>query len=538
MDTLLLKSHRTVVLCGLLFALCGSASPLRSEELQAAAETQGNGEYPATNSSGDKLITATNSSRLKWIETEKLQPWIERYQSLGADFGHRNALAFRFAKRNYGWWDRMSLMAWDPQTTEESLAAIAHLASAYYTNLSQQQDVVRCLRNSEPRIVMGQLRILRVARELRPVGTDLTWPTSGPLDPVRLPKYIVIVLEQHPELSLEVARSLEVYGTSAMKEAGDLIPLLVAEDAAVAAAAQSAIRKMDPQGITKLFRLEGQPLTPSQREWIHGYLKKLIAFPVRLPIVDCRESDGSPQSEMSQRYEELRRYLRFYGVPDDRTYAGQMAAALHFRDQNRPGDWWRVLSSVYPHAEAEFGIYRANDHLLRFATALYTKPGSQAELIRLLQDEDYRIAEGALGLVITMRQYKPGLKNYSDGDLIDTDVMPAHIIRILDRHPHIGHIVASCLSVYGTHASAQVEALVPLLLSDDTTVVKRVRTAITAIDPGLAQQLEITRVQLADGSDFNLEEYLSDDASVDGPSPLTPRQRELVQAHLKSHGRE
>ena len=506
---------------GVLFVVLAHTSPVYSENVQQMDDSQRNSE-----------IKIVDSRLIEEIAAEKLQPWLLRYHTLGDDFVQRNSLAFRFSNRNYLWWERMSLMAFDLQNNEETQAAITHLASAYYTNLFHHEGAVQCLRSAEPQIVAGQLRILRSARVLRPDGSDRAWPAAGPLDPKRLPKHIAMVLKGHPLLAIDVAQTLEVYGPLALKEAGDLVPLLLSKDTAVFAAAQSAIRKMDPQGVAKLFRLDGQPLTTTQRGWIQSYLKKPPAHLLVPPIADSRESDGSPQSEMSQRREELWRYLRYSRDWTQDSYTDQMEIAFNFRDQKLPGDWWRVLSSVEPHAEAEFGLSDGHHYILNFASAFYTKPGAQAEVIRLFQDEDYRIAQGAMGLVVSMRLYKPTATEYDEGELVDPEVMPAHIIKVLERHPYLRGDVAGCLSVYGSHASREVEALVPFLLLDDTTEVQRIRWAITDIDPVVAQRLEITLARPVDLSAVDAQ--LHDDESVEGPSPLTPRQLELIQTHLKS----
>ncbi len=500
-------------------------------------------------------IPVLSDSNIINIDVEKLLPWIQRYQSL-ANFDQRHALAFRLAHRGSNWPVRMSLMAIDPEISPENLATVAHLASAHYTNLDMvrdgNEDAVLCLQHPEPRVVAGYLKILRSARALKPDGSDREWPAAGPLDPKRLPKEIALVLKIHPILAIEVAKTLEVYGPLALKEADELLPLLLSQDAAVVDAAQSAILKIDPQGLAKLYRLEGKPMTPLQKDLLESYYSTLhddlLRNPLavdpqarpglsrgpadwwRRPAVDLRESDGSPQSEMSQRYEELRRFLRFRRDAIDVDLEQDKEVAFYFRDHHSPGNWWRVLSSAYLEREVAFGVEVEDQYILCFASALYTQPGAQAELIRLLQDEDSRIAGGALNLIADMRLFKPGTTEYTDGDLVDPENMPAHIIKVLDRHPHLIDSVALCLRSYGTHASAQAEALVPYLLSDDTATVRCMRRGITATAPALAQKLEITFAVAEDES--SNEVMLLD--NVDGPPSLTPKQRELIEAHLKS----
>lgn len=523
------KLQRAVLLCVAMFATVIPAPFIFAQSTEITKEALQDPSNPLS------IVRGSDEIRLFEIrryEVERLQPWIARYLSLKT-FEERNVLAFRFAHRGYNWPDRLSLMALDPKTTDEAQVAIAHFASAHGKSFNNWMVAVDCLKHPEPWIAAGYLKILRSARELRPDGSDREWPASGPLDPKRLPKHIAAVMEMHPALALDVAQTLEVYGPLAMKEAEKLMPLLKSKDDAVVAAAQSAIRKMDSEGLAKVFHLSGKPLTPIQKDWINHYLFLPTAYEMVPPVMDLRESDGSHQSELSQRYGELQRYVRlqrdesFDGAVG---FEGDKEVALYFCDRATPEDWWKPLSTAYADQNAEFGLSVLDDFLLYIASALYTKPGAQSELIQVLQDKDYRVVQGVLHLIADMRLFNPGTTDYYDGDLVDPEVMPAHIRKVLDQHPYLYRDVAKCLSVYGTHASAQVEALVPFLLSDDTVAVKRIRQSITSIDPKLAEKLEVTLESPVDGPS---KQDLLEDESVDGPPPLTPRQRELLEVHLK-----
>ena len=58
------------------------------------------------------------------------------------------------------------------------------------------------------------------------------------------------------------------------------------------------------------------------------------------------------------------------------------------------------------------------------------------------------------------------------------------------------------------------------------------RISISKINPELANQLDMTLV--VSDVDFDPNEERREDESIDGPAPLTPRQRELIEAHLKT----
>ena len=113
--------------------------------------------------------------------------------------------------------------------------------------------------------------------------------------------------------------------------------------------------------------------------------------------------------------------------------------------------------------------------------------------------------------------------------MVDPDVIPGEFVKVAERHPHLKVELAYHLIAYKSHAVPYVNTLVPSLLSNDTHDVRCIRECITKIDPELAKKLEIT----INDSGSRTSTWVT--FAVDGPPPLTPRQRELIEAYLKEH---
>ncbi len=469
----------------ILLAILWSAATARGQDATTPSIGSQTMDYPDVDT--DSFILDVNM--------ETLMPWLERYHSFGDDFSKQNELAFRLSRRPYGWPIRLSLMMADPRTSPKTRHALIHFASAIYTVPIQSQAWHRSLTcvKEEAQLTAGALKILRSARVLRPDGSDLSWPAEGLLDPQGMPQRIGAVLKEHPELALDVILTLEAYGPLALKEAEVLMPFMLSADPAVAAAAQKAILKMDPNGLCRLFHLDGKSLTKEQIEKVRYYPSLTCDHGDMVQqVYDLRESDGSPQSELSRLRNELHRVTRFREIQDECSpsiFIEQQELAYYFLDQNLPGDWWKVLSTVYPE---ENGIYSNDDPLLHIASALLTKRNALADLLHVMHEDDPRIAASMLMLLIDMRKYKPGMTDYSDGDMVDPDVIPAELVKVGKRHPHLRVQVAGCLANYESQAAPFVNTIVPLLLGDETRDVQIIRSHITTIDPTLAEKLEIT----------------------------------------------
>ena len=350
--------------------------------------------------------------------TKETMPWLKRYHSFDGDFAKQNELAFRFSRRGWNGPAGLSLVMSDPRTSARSKQAVIHFASACYTDVrdwAYWHEIFRISSERDTLVVAGMLEILRSARTLKPDGTNTAWPATGLLDPQGMPQRIVGVLKNNPELALDVILTLEAYGPLAQKEAEVLMPFLLSPDPKIVAAAQAAILKMDPQGLAKFFRLDGKPLVKQQSDMIREYTADASNDPVLKiqPVCDLRESDGSPQSELSRMRHELRRWMRLQNSNRNitRGFDKQQELALHFRDQKLPGDWWKVLGVVSPDEGRFFGT-NPKGHLDHIASALYTKPGAQADMLRVLHDDDPRIAQAMSELVSGMRLYKPGINSY------------------------------------------------------------------------------------------------------------------------------
>lgn len=470
---------------------------------------------------------------------ETLMPWIERYHSIGPDFAKRNELAFRLARRRYGWPARMSLVMSDQRTSVRTKLAVVHYASACYTDAANLGEWHRSLTGGDDvrQVIAGTLMILRSSRALKPDGSDSSWPASGLIDPQGMPQRIIRVLNEHPELALDVILTLDAYGSLALKEAEGIIPLLLSRDTIVSIAAQTAILKMDPHGIAKLLNLNGKPLTHRQIEMVrqHYAFEQSRMIPTQV-VYDSRESDGSPQSETSRMRQELQRVLRFqsmHSVIGSEKYLNQQDLGHYFRDQGLPGDWWRLVSREYCSNEH---VFSTDDpiQLLQIASALYTKPGARESMLRVLHSDDPGVASAMVELLHNMRLYKVGITKYSDGDLVDPQLIPNELLKVAQRHPHLKVKVAGCLSVYKSLEAPHLDLIVPLLLTDDTHEMQAVRSWITLISPDLADRLEIAYVY---SRSANSEEFMREsreDVSVDGAQPLTPRQRKLIENYIKS----
>ncbi len=456
--------------------------------------------------------------------------WVVQYRSMADHFSDRNAFVFRCSRSQKMWCYNLSVLVADPKTTADEHRAIVHLVSAFYTKGEAPMSVCIGLQSSgEPANVAGLLKILQSARELRPDGSDAVWPDSGPLGPRLLPKYIAVVLEKHPELNIDVAQTLEVYGPMALKEAGTLLPLLLSEDPQVVAAAESAIRKMDPDGLAHLCQFNGSlPLTQNQRQAIRQAIE-------RLPVVDVRESDGSEQSETSKQSEVLRQYdvlrKREWSTQWERIHREQLPSATasmsefdhelarQFCRQQLPGKWWKTI--VCATADIELNTLSFSPFIPVLASALYTMPGAHDEILELLRDDDPRIVEGTMFLICHLRGVSADQEYDLNGERVAPHVMPDEFAQVLKRHPHLNVSVAGCLQSYGKHASKQAEALVPHLLSEEVYVVAAMSAVITSLNPEMAKSLEVTRTDFS----FNIEYPQT-------MEPLTTRQRELIESHL------
>ena len=153
------------------FAECVLATSSYADERQGKGDDERRVEIPYPKHRGS----------YQW-RMEKLNPWIQEYLSFGEDFERRNRLAFSVTRYTTDiWYVTLSFMALDPNISDESLKAISHLTSAYYARVTGPIDACSCLDDDSAWIVAGQLKVLRVARSLRPDGSDRVWPKSGVL---------------------------------------------------------------------------------------------------------------------------------------------------------------------------------------------------------------------------------------------------------------------------------------------------------------------------------------------------------------------
>ena len=514
-----MEIDRLSFLVGLLLVVLCSGNEAWGEDnpkAPMASEAAGTLDYPVVDT---RSLTFT-------VNMPAILPWVERYHSFDGDFAKQNELAFRLSRRRYGWLYRMAFVMSDPRTSARTKQAVTHFASASYTNVDNWREWNRSLSGREPEIIVGVLRMLRAARPLKADGADTSWPGEGLLDPQRMPERIVRVLKENPKLALDVILTLEAYGPLARKEVDVLPSLLLSSDPQAAIASQAAILKMDPQGLGKLFHLEGMPLTEEQVGVIRRYARSSADdWPVPWmpqPAYDLRESDGSPLNEQSRLRHELYRFMRFKSdrsIIDPLKYHEERELAIYFSDQKSPGDWWTLLSIV--NAE-EMGFYFPDDYQLhQMASALYTKPGARDEMLRVLHSDDPHVAQAMANLLCDMRLYKPGIIEYEQGDLVDPEVIPAELVKVGQRHPHLKVEMAAKLGVYQSHAAACASAIVPLLLKEDTYDVQRIRRCITQVDPKLAEKLEISYVHLrsVESGFFNEDAARSEHETeaVDGP---------------------
>ncbi len=447
-------------------------------------------------------------------DVDRLFPWLEEYESPNTSFTQKTKVAFRFASHDSEmWWGRLALVAAEPELWDRHRDALVHLASACYTRLSGPESFSSCLASREPRVAQGALILLPQLRSLRMDGHDAAWPSDKLLDAQVLPYRASRVLHSHPALGVWVVRALAAYGPSAAAQAGELVPLLISEDAETASAAKSAIQTMDPEGIAQRFQLQNDvSLSADQRQQVKVFLAN--------SSIPGPESCRHPR--FAKQYEALLQFFR------DRTVQTNLpkqdpAAEVRFLKSATPDEWWPVL--IAASLDWDFREFHSAYLVSQMARTLYMEEGSPAVLARLLQSEDLQIAAGTVQLVSSMRHYRDGSSHYLDGDLIDPAGMPLRFANVLKQHPDLGVYVARGLAAYGTQSQSQSGAIVRYLQSDDPVVVWEIRRALTEIDPTLASALEC-QLDVEDFQDFLMEFA---EASV-----LSSRQLELLQRHLDS----
>lgn len=447
------------------------------------------------------------------LDSPLLMQWITEYKSLGS-FTSRNLFAFRCSRYHDVWLQRMSYLTFDQATRPEDHVALAHLTSAFLARADGENQAVRCLREGEPWVVAGLLRLLRNARELKADGTDCSWPVnSRPLESV-LPSHIADVLDRHPELSIEVAQTLEAYGISAKSQSPRLFPMLLSNEADIAGAAQSALRLTDPDISTRILGLNGSPLTPMQRERVQDYL--------------ANHGDGTIEDravgkdDFSERMAVIKRYCRFQKRrstnPVVDLHSDELIARA-FCSQRLDGDWWRFLSLAY--FSPEFLEPESHDLLVLIASELYSLPESRAQLLKVLRDDDPRVVECAMFLACQLRDSVPGRSTRYEGGMVDPDVIPESFAKVIEKHPHLLVSVAWSLRCYKRHSAPYAGRLVPFLLSEDSYVVTAISSALTHIDRSLAEQLGVVEDEFSLFQEHTLKMRV-----------LSPEQKELVRDYL------
>ena len=448
------------------------------------------------------------------IGTSQIKAWLLEYRTYGTDFGKCNDFAFRCSHYGDLWFLMMSSLASDPATTQDAMVAMSHIASAFYCTRTGPSELCDCLNDEDAWVVAGQLKLLRTACELKPDGSDRAWPSGSPLGATRLPRYIIRVLDKHPELAVDVCLTLERYGPFAQDACDQLLPLLLCNETEVVDAATSAIRQIDPDGLYTSLELDcGSPLPQRQRALVQ---KQLESVPHRNADADI--------SEVPE-YNILRKYVRTEwkygdGTTPDEAFELDQEEALRFQREKPRANWWNILSTAY--IDPEMRDQAARRMIPLFASAIYFELESQADVLSVLHSQDSRLAESAMYLIWQVRAIRKGRRHSLEGDLVSPDVMPAEFVKVLQRHPHLYVSVAKCMRFYGKHAVAHVNVLTPHLLSEDVYVVNATRAIITRIDPALAENLGIS-----------LPGYLFINEHYRNLEPLTPQQRDALSSYLE-----
>ena len=96
-----------------------------------------------------------------------------------------------------------------------------------------------------------------------------------------------------------------------------------------------------------------------------------------------------------------------------------------------------------------------------FAAAVYTEPGAQAALLKLLDDDDPYVAVEAMDLLTRMRPFQFANQDVPEFARVGPDIFPERFTQVLEKFPHLYIEVASNLGEYGPYAMGQVDALIP-----------------------------------------------------------------------------
>ncbi len=433
---------------------------------------------------------------------ELLAPVMKEYLNL-VDFESRNGCAFRFANRwqSGEWWVRLAANASDPNLSEKEKQCVYHLASAMYTKRSGNVNINILLGLNDDVLTTGVLNIILESRELRPDGSDHSWPNSGPFGN-RFVRAELVKLLAIPKFSKKASDVLGGYGGKGIDVIDKLVPVLLLDDSSSKLAAVSAILAIDPNGVAKELGLTAnEPINISQQKKIH----------------DCVRAQ---RAKMQFPFEQVMHYVKETSATD---FDGKRANAITWKRNYYDSEWWAHLAlaaDVSPNHDLQI--------LQILSSELYLMPKSKKEIIKVLQGEDRIAVRGMLFLLEGFFQFEPGssigrvpkLRVYDD-DLV---FWPRYVATVLDRFPDLSVEVARTLAMYpGAEAKKEAKRVIPFMLTNDPNQTIRLRRFFTDIDKETATMLGI-----AMSGEEELMASLSDQARV-----LTPEQRTKVQSFLR-----